>query len=89
MTDSDAAPEELVPPQNRLDDLLGYARAHAATGDTRMWVDDLERLLAASDRHGRFFPSLHLRQRAPGSGAYENPSDWSILTVCGEASPAL
>jgi len=48
MTDSDAAPEELVPPQNRLDDLLGYARAHAATGDTRMWVDDLERLLAVA-----------------------------------------
>ena len=48
MTDSDAAPEELVPPQNRLDDLLGYARAHAATGDTRIWVDDLERLLAVA-----------------------------------------
>jgi hypothetical protein len=42
MSDSAAAPEELVPPPNRLDDLLGYARAHAATGDTQMWVDDLE-----------------------------------------------
>jgi hypothetical protein len=30
----------------RLDDLLGYARAHAATGDSRVWVDDLQRMLA-------------------------------------------
>jgi hypothetical protein len=27
-------------------DLLGYAHAHATTGDTRMWVADLERMLA-------------------------------------------
>jgi hypothetical protein len=30
----------------RLDDLLGYARAHAATGDSRVWVDDLQRMFA-------------------------------------------
>lgn len=31
-----------------IEDLLGYARAHAATGDTRVWVDDLERMLSVA-----------------------------------------
>jgi hypothetical protein len=40
-----AAQEEPQPSSDRLEDLFGYARAHAATGDTRVWIDDLERML--------------------------------------------
>ena len=36
---SDAGDESMPVAQDRLDDLLGYARAHAATGDTRVWVE--------------------------------------------------
>lgn len=43
-----AAPEELKRSADRLDDLLGCARAHAATRDTRVWIDDLERMLAVA-----------------------------------------
>ncbi len=38
--------EEPTSQSDGLDDLLGYARAHASTSDTRAWVDDLERMLA-------------------------------------------
>jgi hypothetical protein len=38
-------PAESGPSADGLDDLLAYAHAHAATGDTRMWVADLERML--------------------------------------------
>ena len=43
-----ALPEALMPSTSGLEDLLGYARAHAATGDTRVWVDDLERMLSVA-----------------------------------------
>jgi hypothetical protein len=29
---------------DRLDNLLGYARAHSAIADTRVWIADLERM---------------------------------------------
>lgn len=32
----------------RLDDLLGCARAHGATSDTRQWIADLENMLAVA-----------------------------------------
>jgi hypothetical protein len=46
--DSDAGDESMPVAQDRLDHLLGYARAHAATGDTRVWVDDLEQMLSVA-----------------------------------------
>ena len=33
---------------DRLDNLLGYARAHSAIADTRVWIADLERMLAVA-----------------------------------------
>ena len=48
MSDTRGEAEQLGPPVDLLDDLLGSARAHAATGDSRMWVDDLERVLAVA-----------------------------------------
>jgi hypothetical protein len=46
--DLDAGDESMPGAQDRLEDLLGYARAHAATGDTRVWVDDLEQMLSVA-----------------------------------------
>jgi hypothetical protein len=48
MSDTRGEAEQLGPPVDLLDDLFGSARAHAATGDSRMWVDDLERVLAVA-----------------------------------------
>lgn len=48
MSDTGTAPEEPQPRPDRLDDLLDYARAHAATGDTRVWIDDLEQMLSVA-----------------------------------------
>jgi hypothetical protein len=48
MSDTGEIPDEHKPPTDRLEDLLGYARAHAATGDTHVWLDDLERMLAVA-----------------------------------------
>jgi len=48
LSDTGAVPEKQKPSPDRLDDLFGYARAHAATGDTRVWVDDLERMLVVA-----------------------------------------
>lgn len=45
MENTSATPAESEPSSDGLDNLLGYAHAHAATGDTRMWVADLERML--------------------------------------------
>jgi hypothetical protein len=45
MSDIASAQQEPQPSTDRLEDLFGYARAHAATGDTRVWIDDLERML--------------------------------------------
>lgn len=48
MSDIAEVPEEPKPSAVHLDELLGCARAHAATGDSRVWVDDLERMLAVA-----------------------------------------
>ena len=45
MSDTGRMPDDLTPVTDGLEDLLGYARAHASTSDTRAWIDDLERML--------------------------------------------
>jgi ATP-dependent DNA ligase len=69
MANTSAAPAESEPSSDSLDDLLGDAHAHAATGDTRMWVADFERMLNIA--WSLMTPEQRIRQRASrDSGAY-------------------
>jgi hypothetical protein len=62
----------------RLDDLLGYARAHGATSDTREWIADLESMLAVA------WELMTEEQRA---GFCQDPDVLAIMEAAGQ-SPA-
>ena len=63
----------------RLDDLLGYARAHAATGDSRVWVDDLQRMLAIA------WDLMTTEQRVQ---LREHPDMLALIEAAGNSSAA-
>jgi hypothetical protein len=62
----------------QLAELLGYARAHAATSDTREWIGDLESMLAVA------WDLMTEEQRS----AFRNHADvLAIIEAAGQSPP--
>ena len=62
----------------KLTELLGYARAHAATSDTRDWIADLESMLAVA---------WDLMTEEQRSALRQHPDVLAIIEAAGQ-SPA-